>query len=309
MLMSFYKNNKKEVLTIQLISQILGKIKLNCAPQEPQWAHVTLDITTRGFSTGTIKCNNIYFEIEANLANNIITIRTTDNENNIQMTDGKSVRDYYYEIITVTQDLGLDITINTTPQEMETKTPFEADTDHHHYNSETALKILKWFQFAKDTELKFIAPLRNRKVYPGLFWGTFDVSCILVFNSHEPFPDDSKVIERAAFDEHMVEFGFWLGDDHFDHPTFFVLPYPFVSGEELQVTDDFPGGSYFSSEMAEYVLEIKTEIDSADSEEILRFFHTALKQTAGDLDAPDVNYIYKELKMEANLRSNRSDSL
>src|SRR5699024_7868183 len=132
--MSFYKTNVKEILTLQLISQILGKIKLNYTPQEPQWAHVILDITTRGFSTGTLKCNDLYFEIETNLANNVITIKTTDNERNVQMIDGKSVRDYYYKIITVTQDVGLDIVIKTKPQEMETKTPFGVDTEHHHYS-------------------------------------------------------------------------------------------------------------------------------------------------------------------------------
>ncbi len=298
--MRFYKNNKKEILTLQLISQILGKIKLNYAPQEPQWAHVILDITTRGFSTGTLKCNGIHFEIEVNLANHIITIRTTDNENNVQMTDGKSVRDYYYEIITVTQDLGLDITINTTPQEMDTKTRFDMDTEHRHYDREVALKILKWFQFARETELKFIAPLRNRKVYPGLFWGTFDVSCLLIYNEPEPFPDNSKVIERAAFDEHMVEFGFWLGDDDFDHPAFFVLPYPFVSGEELEVTTDFPTGAYFSKRMAEYIMEVKDDVEDTDIRVIVDFFEASFKKAAGYLGSPDVDYSHRALNMESN---------
>lgn len=31
-------------LTLHLLSQILGKIKLGLAPQEPQWAHVTLPL-------------------------------------------------------------------------------------------------------------------------------------------------------------------------------------------------------------------------------------------------------------------------
>ena len=301
--MSFYKNNKKEILTLQLISQILGKIKLNYAPQEPQWAHVILDITTRGFSTGTLRCNGIYFDIEANLTNNVITIRTTDNENNIQLIDGKTVRDYYYEIITVTQDLGLNIKMNTRPQEMETTIPFEKDTEHHHYNRETAAQILKWFQFANDVEMKFIAPMRKRKVYPGLFWGTFDVSCILVYKEHEPFPDDSKVIERAAFDEHMVEFGFWLGDDNSERPTFFVLPYPFVSGTKLAVTDDFPEGSYFSEQMAEYLIEMMDEVENINPEDIIRFFDASFDKSAKYLKWQGVDYCYKELKMEKNYRN------
>jgi len=303
--MSFYKDNKKEILTLQLISQILGKIKLNYAPQEPQWAHVILDITTRGFSTGTLRCNELYFEIEANLVNNVITIRTTDNENNIQMTDGKSVRDYYYEIITVTKDLGLDIVINTKPQEMETKTPIDLDTEYHHYNRQVASDILKWFQFASDIEQKFIAPKRKRKVYPGLFWGTFDVSCILLYKEHHPFHDDTKIIERAAFDEYMVEFGFWLGDNNnFDHPTFFVLPYPFVSGQELEVTEDFPTGSYFSGHMAEYLLEIESELSEVEQESIIQFFNASFVKSAEYLNWQDREYCFKELKMDRNYRNN-----
>lgn len=302
--MSFYKNNKNEILTLQLISQILGKIKLNYAPQEPQWAHVILDITTRGFSTGTLRCDGIYFDIEANLRNSIITIRTTENENNIQLIDGKTVRDYYYEIITVTQELGLNITMNTSPQEMQTTTPFEKDTEHHHYSRETASHILKWFQFADDVEMKFIAPMRKRKVYPGLFWGTFDVSCILIYKEHQPFPDDSKVIERAAFDEHMVEFGFWLGSDGFEHPTFFVLPYPFVNGQKLEVSDDFPEGSYFSEQMAEYLIEMDSEVENVNPEDIIRFFDASFEKSAEYLKWQGVDYCYKELKMEKNFRNN-----
>lgn len=80
---------------------------------------------------------------------------------------------------------------------------------------------------AYRAESAFINPLRARKVKPGLFWGTFDVTCILLYNEHIPFLDPAKVIERAAFDESMIEFGFWFGDDKFVGPTFFVLPYPF----------------------------------------------------------------------------------
>lgn len=65
--MGFYQDNKNEILTLQLISQILGKVKLEYAAQEPQWAHVILDITPHGFSTGLLKHKNAYFEIEADL--------------------------------------------------------------------------------------------------------------------------------------------------------------------------------------------------------------------------------------------------
>ncbi|WP_251047887.1 hypothetical protein [Planococcus sp. ISL-109] len=54
------------------------------------------------------------------------------------------------------------------------------------------------FQFALREQLKFVGPLRCRKMKPALFWGTFDVSLLILHGIREPFPQD-KVIEKAAF--------------------------------------------------------------------------------------------------------------
>lgn len=218
----------------------------------------------------------------------------------IKLTDGKAISDYYKEIIQTTKKVGLDITIQTKPQEMAHTTPFEEDKDHHHYSESVASQILNWFQFARDAEQQFIAPFRQRKVYPGLFRGTFDVSCIIIYNELEDFPDDGKVIERAAFDEHMIEFGFWLGDDTIENPCFFTLPYPFVDGVELEVDDTFPTGSYFNSKMAEYLYEIKSEVSQADTNETIRFLEASCKKALEYLKWQETQHFFEELKMDKN---------
>lgn len=297
--MSFYKENKNEIMTIYLLSQIVGKIKLEYAAQEPQWAHVMLDITSRGFSTGLIKLDDSYFEIQINLMDNAIEIKTEQDMKSIDLEDGKTISQYYKEIVEPSKDLGLAISIQTNPQEMEWKTPFEEDNQHHHYKEDTARKILQWFQFAWDALQEFIAPIRQRKVYPGLFWGTFDVATIVLYNQYEPFPDDSKIIERAAFDEHMVELGFWLGDDNFDYPTFFILPYPFVD-TDLKIDETFPEGSYFSPKMAEYLYEIKEDLDQVQSKQAIKFMEASLMKSMEFLKWEDTEYYFKVLKMEKN---------
>lgn len=298
--MGFYKKYKDEIKTLHLVSQIVGKIKLEYAAQEPQWAHLILDITTRGFSTGLLKYKDSYFEIEVNLIDSLIIITTRDNRKDIKLENGKSVSEYYNEIIATLHELGLPLSIQTKPQEIEWKVPFEEDDKHHHYSEEAAIEILKWFQFAWDAQYQFIAPLRQRKVYPGLFWGTFDLSCILVYNKFEAFPDDSKIIERAAFDEHMIEFGFWLGDENFEHPTFFILPYPFVDGVELEIDDSFPSGSYFSSKMAEYLYEIKASVSEAKTDEVIDFMKASNKKSMEYLKWEKTDHYFEELKMEKN---------
>ncbi|WP_303965863.1 DUF5996 family protein [Sporosarcina ureae] len=298
--MGFYKTHKNEIITLQLISQILGKVKLEYAAQEPQWAHVVLDITPRGFTTGLLRYNAHHFEIEVDLIKNEIISKTEKDDAVIKLEDGKTIRDYYQEIVRTADDLGIPLSIHTTPQEMETTTPFEDDVEHHHYKEDVAKQILKWFQFAWDAEQQFLAPIRQRKIYPGLFWGTFDVTGIIVYNEFEPFPDDSRIIERAAFDEHMIEFGFWLGDDKFEHPTFFTLPYPFVEGVELKTDDSFPEGSYFSPDMAEYLYEIKSDVDQADPAEVIRFLEASCRKSFEYLEWENTHHCFVELKMEQN---------
>lgn len=298
--MSFYKKYQDEITTMQLLSQILGKMKLNYAAQEPQWAYVILDITTRGFSTGLLKVNHQPFEMEINLLKDFISLETREAIAYVDLVDGKSISEYYAEIVKKAESLGIPMNIQTIPQEMSIKTPFEEDQEHHHYNQDFAMEMLKWFQLAWDVEQQFIAPIRQRKVYPGLFWGTFDVACILLYNQFESFVDDEKVISRAAFDEQMVEFGFWLGDDNFDYPTFFTLPYPFVEDKKLPIDESFPKGSYFSPKMAEYLLEIKEPIDEVNREEIIQFIEASCKKSLEYLEWENTHHYFEDLKMDRN---------
>ncbi|MFC3419071.1 DUF5996 family protein [Salinicoccus hispanicus] len=300
--MSFYQENVNEMTTLQLVSQIIGKIKLEYAHQQPQWAHVVLDITPRGFTTGLLKQDEEIFGIEADLVHNRIIIETVTDDRTIDLADGKTISSYYEDIMTATRELGLDISIYSTPQEMKTTTPFENDETHHHYNPEVSREILKWFQYASDAESMFLAPLRIRKAMPGLFWGTFDVSCIAIYDQFEPFADDSKIIERAAFDEHMIEFGFWLGDDKYKHPTFFVLPYPFVSDTVLEVDDSFPEDSYFEADMAEYLYEMKNGRHEEEKEKIVQFFKASFIKSRQYLDWDNQQHCFNSLKMNRNKR-------
>ncbi|WP_271401819.1 DUF5996 family protein [Salinicoccus roseus] len=296
--MSFYQEHEKEITTLQLISQIVGKLKLEYAYQEPQWAHVILDITPRGFTTGILGQGEDVFDIEVDLVNSRIVIRTMSGDERVTLADGKAIRTYYEEIMAAAQQLGLELSIHTKPQEMATTIPFEEDASHHHYDADVALEILKWFQFARDTEKAFLAPLRIRKVHPGLFWGTFDVSCIVIYDQSEPFPDDTKVIERAAFDEHMIEFGFWLGDDTDRSPTFFVLPYPFVEGTPLEIDATFPEGSPFDDGLAEYLYEM--DDGRSEKEDIIRFFKSSFIRSSEHLEWEDVQHCFNALKMKKN---------
>src|SRR5699024_12654868 len=96
----------------------------------PQWAHVILDITSQGFSTGLLKYNDIHFEIETNLMKDLIIIKTEQDEVSIQLENGKSISEYYKEIMNKAAYLNLQLKIHKKQQEMEIKTKFEKNNQH-----------------------------------------------------------------------------------------------------------------------------------------------------------------------------------
>ncbi len=286
---------KETKFTLHLISQILGKIKLKTAPQQPQWGHVTLPVTAEGFSTGLLSYNSRFFQIDLSITEASIKILVNGETHLISITDGKTIKEYYEEIFSVLSEKQIPLTINTTPQEMPYTTKFDEDDTPREFDQEKALQGLKLFQFAYHQELAFISPYRCRKLMPALFWGTFDISTLILHGKMEPFPEN-KIIEKAAFDEHFIEFGFWLGDDNTDDPSFFILPYPFQFHPLSHQDDIEPEDAYYSADASEFFLHLKSESQMNPSD-IQAFFRSSYHILIRELEWQGCSYYEIPLEM------------
>ena len=291
-----FKDWENEKDTLHLLSQILGKYKLEASYQEPQWSHVTLNIDVQGFSTGMLSYETHTFSLNVNLIQHHIEVVVDQNVHDITLKNGRTIQYYYNEIEKLLNQSDIHLKINTLPQEVANPIPFENDTEHHHYDDKIAKKALALMKFAYHAEANFVNGLRVRKSKPGLFWGTFDISCMIVKDQPAPFEDDSKVIERAAFDEEMIEFGFWFGDDQFEGPTFFVLPYPFAD-QPFDTDHRFPKDCYFDQQLMEYLIEYQQH---HDIDTITQFFKASYLKFADFLNWDNVDYAFSPLKMRPN---------
>lgn len=283
--------------TLHLISQILGKIKLETAPQEPQWAHVALTVTPDGFSTGLLFANSHAFQIDVDIRNSRIAINVDGNVQNIELKTSKSIQQYYEEIFSTLKAQDIPLTINPKPQEMPYTTPFNEDGVPREFHQSNALRGLRLFQFALLEQSKFVAPMRCRKMKPALFWGTFDVSMLILPGIMEPYPED-KTIEKAAFDEQMIEYGFWLGDEVTDTPAFFVLPYPFLY-KDLNDPSVKPPEAFYEKSKSEYFLMLDAVAEKADpSEALQQFFRSTFEMLRGELQWQNCDGYFTPLKMK-----------
>ncbi|VWL85382.1 DUF5996 family protein [Oceanivirga miroungae] len=289
---------KKEKETLHHLSQILGKYKLESRFKEPQWAHVILDVNTVGFTTGILFYNDTTYEIAVNLRDDRIEVITENETEYITLEDGKSIKDYYLAIDKILLKNGIIVNINKKPQEVPDKTLFDEDIDHHHYNSEISKKFLKIMHFGLKALSKFISPYRTRKVKPGLFWGTFDISCLINYNQLQKSFDESMVIEHNAFDEHFIEFGFWFGDDNFKGPTFFILPHPFL-GDDFNRNVKLPEGGYFYEPLKEFMFEFD-KLDDKTAKNIVEFLRIGYKEFKTYLNWNDGGYCSIPLNIKDN---------
>ncbi|MGM0896477.1 MAG: DUF5996 family protein [Bacillota bacterium] len=282
--------------TLHLLSQILGKIKLETAQQEPQWAHVTLAVTPTGFTTGLLFHKGKAFQVDLDIYESRVLLNVEGHRHAIPLETSKSIKMYFEEIMEGLASKEIDLTINPKPQEMAYKTNLNEDETPLVFNWEQAMRGLKLFHFALDEQLKFVGPLRCRKMKPALFWGTFDISSLILPGIRQPYPED-KVIEKAAFDEHFIEYGFWLGDDNSDVPSFFVLPYPFVN-KELDSGRLKPADAYFEASMSEYFLKLDKVAGSAHPTQAMQeFFRSTFDILSEELGWPDCSYYFTPLDM------------
>ncbi|MCD7897387.1 MAG: DUF5996 family protein [Planctomycetaceae bacterium] len=250
-------------LTLHLVSQMLGKVKLVRMAPQPEWNHIVLYLTADGVTTGLIPNGDRTFAVDMHFREGRVSVTDISGRSSgFSFRSGRSVGEYYEEFHRMLADVTCQTEIHSTPMEMTITTPFHEQTEKREYNNEQAAEFHRMCVFAQNALLEFVAPFRGKKMLPSFFWGTFDTTAILFGGQSRPFTGHG-IIERVAFDEQMMEFGFWPGDDAVREPSFFILPYPFLksdlTGEPIR-----PDRAVFSREKAEFFLTLRDAFSYPD---------------------------------------------
>src|SRR6266478_5770226 len=85
--------------TLQLWTQIVGKVRLALTPWLNHSWHVTLYLTARGLSTGPMPAGNRDLEIEFDFIDHVLWLRTTDGHVRQIMLRPASVAEFYGEVM------------------------------------------------------------------------------------------------------------------------------------------------------------------------------------------------------------------
>lgn len=263
--------------TLHMLLQIIGKIKLERCIKRPQWAFIRQYLTLDGLTTGIIPGNRAPFEISADFRRHRLTLRNTEGRSiHIPLRNGISIAQYYNQIQHALEYIGSPTAIEVYPQEFYDPVNFDQDEKHRSYDAAAVSLFQDNLLFAYHALTQFMSPFRGKTDFPAYYFGTMDLSGIVYSGEPVPFALHGS-ISFPAFDERNCEFGYWPGDPDTYEPSFYVMPYPFITSIEENGNMLRPAKAVFKPEKKEFFLTLKDALSYDNPEtKIVEFFASSL---------------------------------
>jgi hypothetical protein len=175
-----YNDLKETLQCVHLWTQIVGKIRLKQMPWLNHSWHVTLYVSARGLTTGSVPFARGIFQIDLDFVGHEIVIRSSNGGEESVGLYSRSVSDLYEEMFKKLHRMGIDVHIATKPNEVVPAIPFPKDIIIRQYDP---VQIKLFWQALVNIEVVFT---RFRSAFTGkvspvqFFWGSFDLAASLM---------------------------------------------------------------------------------------------------------------------------------
>jgi len=284
--------------TLHLYLQIVGKIRLALFPQMNHWWNVPFYISIRGLTTRPIPYGYGNFEIEFDFIEHALKINASNGEQrSFALEDGLAVNKFHRQVFEKLATLGIKAEIRDLPYETPSKTPFPEDTENKSYNREYIGRFRRILIGVDDIFEEFRGRFTGKSTPVHLFWHSFDLALTRFSGNPAPVREGAGMVEREAYSQEVISFGFWTGDDNLQEPAF----YSYTAPEPKSLTDEplQPEAAFWGeSNGAHLALLMYDEARKSDSprETVLGFLESAYQAGAKSADWDTEKYKLKPLK-------------
>jgi hypothetical protein len=265
--------------TLHMWTQVVGKVRMELSPFVNHWWHVTLYLTPRGLTTSSIPYQGGAFEVNFDFIEHNLSILTSEGTTKVLPLIPRSVAAFYWEFMASLHALGIEVTINTLPSEVQN--PIRCDEDEVHASYDPVYASRFWRILVQtDTILKrYRSPFLGKSSPIHFFWGSFDLALTLFSGRRAPERQGADLITREAYSHEEISCGFWPGNERFPAPAFYSYTYPEPPG--LEPASIRPVAAFYSQELGEFLLHYD-DVRSASSPEqtVLEFFQSTYEAGA-----------------------------
>lgn len=270
-----YRQWRDAYATLQLWTQIVGKIRLALTPWLNHSWHVTLYVTSRGLTTSPIPFECRSFEIAFDFIDHLLRIETSDGRQAQHPLRPQSVSEFYEAVLAKLAELDIVVKINEWPNEIPQRIRFSEDKTHSAYDAEYAHRFWR-ILLQTDRILKLFRTGFTGKCSPvHFFWGSFDLAVTRFSGRRAPphpggVPNLPDEVAREAYSHEVSSAGFWPGGAPLEFPAFYSYAYPEPAG--FRETIIRPDAAFYSEEMREFILPYEAVRTAASPEETLLAF-------------------------------------
>jgi hypothetical protein len=270
--------------TLHMWTQIVGKVRLSHAPLLNHWWQVTLYVSPRGLTTGPIPHRGGLFDLEFDFVHHRLQVRCCAGDQRLVQMTSRPVADFYDETMAALGGLGIEVTIDPRPNEVDPAIPF--DRDHHHATYDPDAAHLFWRQLiCADRALGEFRSHFVGKVSPvHFFWGAMDLACTRFSGRQAPehpggAPNCGDWVMVEGYSHELSSAGFWPGGG--EEGAFYAYAYPEPDGFAGYPVG--PNGAYYSVENGQFLLPYEAVATANDPERDLQLFLHSTYQAAADL--------------------------
>jgi hypothetical protein len=265
--------------TFHMWCQIVGKVKLALAPPLTDWWGVAFTVTARGLTTSTIPSGRRVFEVDFDLIDHRLDIHVSDGSSRSIALRPRSVADFYQEFMTALDSLGIKVSINTHPVEVENTIPCDLDHVHTSYDPEYVTRFWRILVQVDRVLQRYRSPFVGKSSPVLFWWGSFDLSETR-FSGHRAPTGKLPARWMALYADHeQANAGFWPGGGKMKEPSFFAYTIPEPPGyREAAIR---PDPAFFHADLGEFVLRYGDVRQAASPDQlILDFFESTYEAGA-----------------------------
>lgn len=255
--------------------QIVGKIRLRTMPWQNHSWHTALYINSRGYSTHGIPFEGRIFQIDFDFREHKLWIECSNSTTVSMDLYPRTVADFYREIFEKLSEIGVNISIHASPNEMEPSIPFAKNTLNKAYDPAAAHALWRAMLKANAVFSQFRSEFIGKASPVHLFWGAFDLAVTRFSGRPAPLhqggmPNMPLEVMQEAYSQEVSSAGFWPGSKDFPTPVFYAYAYP--TAESFGVQKVSPESAFYSSEMGEFFLKYEDVQRAENPEEMLHDF-------------------------------------
>ncbi|HEY6255908.1 MAG TPA: DUF5996 family protein [Xanthobacteraceae bacterium] len=271
--------------TLQLWTQVVGKVRLALTPWINHSWHVTLRVTASGLGTPLISANGRHFQIEFDFIDHVLWLRVSDGHRRQLMLKPMPVAEFYGELLHLLAEAGIEVRINETPNEMTEAVPFGQDLAHAAYDRDFVNRFWRVLLASHDVFSYFRSSFLGKSSPVHFFWGSFDLAVTRFSGRRAPrhpggVPHLPDAVVREAYSHEVSSAGFWPGGGPIDYAAFYSYAYP--SPEGFASAAVRPEQAFFSPELGEFILPYDAVRSARDPSAALLEFLQSTYAAAAD---------------------------